>query len=71
MVVEDATKNAGISSIVVGSIAVVVWQLMGEPFGILAIVFGSFWSAVTFMLVTKIERGRGVPPAPSAFREDR
>ena len=67
MVVDDATKNAGIASIVVGSVAVIFWQLMGEPFGILAIVFGSFWSAVAFMLVTKIERGRGVPPAPSAF----
>ena len=70
MVMEDATKNAGILSIVIGSVAVVVWQVLGEPFGILAIVFGSFCSALTFYLVSKIERSRGVPAAPSAFIEE-
>lgn len=40
MVVPKATKNAGIYSIIVGSISVVTWQLLNSPFGILPIVFG-------------------------------
>lgn len=67
MVVPNATKNAGIVSIVVGSVAVVGWQLAGSPFGILPIVFGCSFGVMSFLLVTKIENGKGIPPAPSAF----
>lgn len=67
MVMEDATKNAGLVSIVVGSAGAVIWQLIGQPFGILAIVFGCFCGVVSFVLVTKIERAMGVPAAPSAY----
>ena len=66
MVVPKATKNSGIVSIVVGSIAVVSWQLLGVPFKILPIVFGSFCGVVTFFLVTNIELKMG---KPSAFLE--
>lgn len=69
MVVPKATKNSGIISIVVGSIAVVSWQLLGGPFKILPIVFGSFCGVVTFFLVTNIELKMGKPSAPSAFLE--
>lgn len=63
----NATKNAGIVSVVVGSIAAVVWQVLGEPFGILAIVFGAVLGCISFVLTTVIERGMGKPPAPPAF----
>lgn len=70
MVIPDATRNAGLFSIVIGSVCAIVWQLIGEPFGILAIVFGCFWGVVSFYLITKVERARGVEPAPSAFLEE-
>ena len=69
LTVKNATKNAGIVSIAAGSIAVVVWQLLKEPFGILAIVFGCFIGTVTFFLVSAIERSMGKPPAPTAYIE--
>lgn len=69
MVVPKATKNAGIYSIVIGSIAVVTWQLLNSPFGILPIVFGCALGVITFLLITKIEIRRGIEPAPSAFIE--
>lgn len=69
LVVPKATKNAGIFSIIVGSIAVVYWQIINQPFGILPIVFGCFWGVVTFFLVTTIETKMGKPAAPSAYLE--
>lgn len=70
LVVPKATKNAGIVSIVVGSIAVIVWELMGQPFGLLPIVVGSFLGVISFFLVTEIESRKGVPPAPSAYLDN-
>lgn len=65
--VKNATKNAGIVSIIVGSIAVVFWELIGAPYGILSIVFGCFWGIVSFFVVTWIERAMGKPAAPSPY----
>lgn len=65
----EATKNAGIAGVIVGSVAAVVWQLLGEPFGILAIVFGAALGCLSFVLTTKIERAMGKPAAPPAFPE--
>lgn len=74
MVVPNATKNSGIVSIVVGSVAVVGWQIFsmngGNTFGILPIVFGCFWGVVTFYLVTYIETKMGKPAAPSAYTDN-
>lgn len=69
LAVKSATRNSGLISIVVGSIAVVYWQLIGSPFGILAIVFGCFWGIVSFFLVTWFETKMGRPAAPSAYLE--
>ena len=66
----NATKNSGIVSVIVGSVAAVVWQVLGEPFGILAIVFGAFLGCISFVLTTVIERKMGKPPAPPAFVEE-
>lgn len=67
LTVKDATKNAGIISIIVGSVAVLFWQISGSPYGILPIVFGSFFGMSSFFIVTWIERRMGKPPAPSAY----
>ncbi len=64
---KGATKNSGIISIVVGSLAAVVWQLLGQPFGILAIVFGCAMGTLAFALTTLIETKMGKEPAPSAY----
>lgn len=65
----NATKNSGIVSVIVGSISAVVWQVLGEPFGILAIVFGAALGCISFIATTIIERAMGKPPAPPAFVE--
>jgi SSS family solute:Na+ symporter len=70
LVWKNATKNAGILSIIGGSIGAIVWQIMGEPYGILAIVFGAAISIIVFALVTIIESSMGVPPAPSAYLDE-
>ena len=62
-----ATRHAGQWSIVVGTVAVVWWQVAGSPFGLLPIVFGAALGLVTFLLITAVESARGVAPAPSPY----
>lgn len=72
MVVEKATKNAGVLSIITGTIGFIFWQVLsggGFLFGILPVVFGCAIGAGTFFLVTAIETKKGIAPAPSAFVE--
>ncbi|MEM1483297.1 sodium:solute symporter family protein [Oscillospiraceae bacterium PP1C4] len=65
----NATKNSGLVAVIVGSVAAVVWQLLGQPFGILTIVFGSAFGCISFVLTTWIERKMGKPPAPPAYSD--
>lgn len=69
LTVKKATRNAGIVSILIGSVAVLYWQIIGSPFGILPIVFGCFFGVVSFFLVTWIETAMGKPAAPSAYND--
>ena len=62
-----ATPKTGMASIIVGSVGAVAWQLAGQPFGILAIVFGCFVGTAAFLITWAIEKSQGVAPAPSAF----
>ncbi len=66
----QATRHSGLAAIITGSVAAVFWQIQKSPLGIMPIVFGSFISAITFMLVTIVERKMGVEPAPSAQRTE-
>lgn len=68
---EKVTPNAGIWSIVIGSVVGFYWQYAKEPFGIMAVIAGSASSLLTFLLVVWIDRMRGTPTAPSAFTNDR
>ncbi|MEK3978610.1 hypothetical protein MKY37_05870 [Psychrobacillus sp. FSL K6-2836] len=67
LLVDRVTKNAGLSSIIVGSIVGVTWQILEDPFGIMAVIAGSVASIITFLVVNKIELSRGKPIAPSAY----
>lgn len=70
LLVEKVTKNAGLYSIIVGSIVGIIWEITKEPFGIMAVIAGSAASLLTFLIVNKIELSRGKPVAPSAFVAD-
>ena len=70
LVVEKATKNAGILSIITGTIGFLVWQFLSGGsflFGILPVVFGCAVGAATFFIVNAIELKAGKPIAPSAY----
>lgn len=67
LIMPRATKNAGIWSIITGSIAVITWQLTMASSQVLPIVFGCAVGALTFMIVTLVESRMGKPPAPSAY----
>lgn len=62
-----ATRYTGIVSIIVGSISAVIWQLAGEPFGLLPIVFGCVCGTLAFLLTWWIEKRMGHGPAPTAY----
>ena len=65
----SATKNSGIASVLSGSVSAVIWQLLDQPFGILAIVFGAAVGCIAFILTTIIERSMGKPAAPPAYMD--
>lgn len=67
LVWKDATKNAGLWSIILGSLAAFIWQYLKEPYGIMAIIFGSLVGLSAFIVITLLERAMGVKPAPSAY----
>ena len=72
MMIEKVTKNAGILSIITGTIGFIVWQILsggGFLYGILPVVFGCAIGVITFFLVNAIELKRGIAPAPSAYLE--
>lgn len=73
LVVKRCTKNAGIISIITGTIGVVVWQILGKGnfyLGILPVVFGCAVSVITFFVVNAIELHMGKEVAPDAYLSD-
>ena len=75
LAVKDATKNAGVYSLIAGTVGFCFWQwLTGgdltKGWGILPVVFGCAVSAIVFFAVNAIERKRGVPAAPSAYIDE-
>ena len=70
LVWKKATRHSGLVAIICGSLGAVVWQLMEQPFGILAIVFGCAAGVFSFALTVIIEKILGGPPAPSPYPED-
>lgn len=63
----------GIISIICGTIAFVVWQIVGGGgtwMFLMPVVAGCLVSTISFFVVNWIEWGRGVAPAPSAYLTD-
>jgi SSS family solute:Na+ symporter len=48
----------------------VYWEFVGNPYGIMSIIFGSIVSLIVFVAVVFIERSMGKPPAPPAIPDD-
>jgi SSS family solute:Na+ symporter len=67
---KDATKHSGLVAIIGGSIGAVIWQLLDQPFGILAIVFGCTVGALSFAATVLIEKALGVEIAPGAYPDE-
>ncbi|MFB2862289.1 sodium:solute symporter [Aeromonas sp. MdU4] len=69
----NATVNGGLWSIVIGSVAGMGWQLAGEPYGVMSIIFGAGLSVLSFFTISIIERRLGrpaAPPAIAAYQQD-
>ncbi|MEM1635404.1 MAG: sodium:solute symporter family protein [Thermosphaera sp.] len=64
LIMKYVTKEAGIASIITGSIAGVYWRLAGQPYGIGDSVIGALVGVITFLIVVAIGRAAGRPPAP-------
>ena len=70
---KHATRSAGLVSIICGSVAGIYWQLIKEPFGLLAIVFGTSIGLISFVITVLIERnipGREAPPLKELESEE-
>ena len=75
LVVPKATKNAGVVSLIAGTVGFCVWQWftkgdLARGWGILPVVFGCAVSVLAFFAVNLIEWKKGVPAAPSAYAEE-
>ena len=73
LAVPKATKNSGVVSIICGTVAFVVWQIVGGGgtwMFLMPVVAGCLVSTVSFYVVNWIEWARGVEPAPSAYLSD-
>ncbi|WP_153126795.1 sodium:solute symporter family protein [Peribacillus tepidiphilus] len=68
---EKATPNAGLWSIIIGTIVGFYWQFAKEPFGMMAVVAGGTASLLTFLIVNWIDRSRGIPSSPSAYNSNK
>lgn len=66
----NASRHAGLVSILAGSAVGIYWQYMKEPYGILAIIAGSVVGIAAFVLTTLIERAMGGKPAPELFSHE-
>ncbi|WP_438315388.1 sodium:solute symporter family transporter [Sporosarcina sp. FA9] len=64
---DKVTPNAGLYSIITGTVVGLTWQIAKEPFGIMAVIAGSLASLVVFLIINWFEKKKGVPTAPSAF----
>lgn len=74
LVIPKATKASGVVSVIVGTIGVVVWQILsggGFYLGILPVVFGCLCGAAAFFVTNAVGWHNGALPAPSPYPEDK
>lgn len=67
LLTDYVTPRAGLISIIIGTITGIIWQVLGQPFGIYAIIIGSVCSLASFLIVLAIDKKNGVKAAPSAY----
>lgn len=67
---KKSTVGSGKLSLIFGSIAAFIWQYLGEPYGIMSVVFGSVVSTIVFFVVAKIQISMGYEPAPPAITDE-
>jgi SSS family solute:Na+ symporter len=67
---KSATKHSGLVSIICGSVGAVIWQVLEDPFGILAIVFGCAAGIISFAVTVLIEKALGMEAAPGVYTAD-
>lgn len=67
LLTDYVTPRAGLISIIIGTITGIIWQVLGQPFGIYAIIIGSVCSLASFVIVLTIDKKNGVKAAPSAY----
>ncbi|MDR1520985.1 MAG: sodium:solute symporter family protein [Planctomycetota bacterium] len=65
--VKKVTRSAGLAAIICGSVGALAWQLAGEPYGIMSLVFGSAISTIVFFATAKISLSLGEAEAPPAI----
>lgn len=63
LVVPKASRHSGLVSIIVGSIAVVYWQIANANHPILPIVFGCLMGSIAFFVTTFLEKDNVAPSA--------
>lgn len=70
LTVPKATPHSGIISMICGTAAFCIWQIIGGGdtiFFMMPVVFGSLVSVIAFFAVNRIEQKKGTAPAPSAY----
>lgn len=66
LTVPKASRHSGLVSIIVGSVAVIYWQVFYSTHPVLPIVFGCFMGSVAFFATTFLEKNN---IAPSAYAD--
>ncbi|QHM74670.1 Osmoregulated proline transporter OpuE [Mixta theicola] len=69
LLADYVTPRAGLLSIIVGTLAGIVWQLLGQPYGIYAIIIGALMSLISFLITRQIDKFLGVKGSPSLYSE--
>lgn len=74
LVIPKATKVAGVTSLLAGTVGFCIWQWftggdLAKGWGILPVVFGCAVSVIVFFVVNAISLKMGASPAPSAYTE--
>jgi len=67
---KNASRNAGIWSIIAGSIMGFVWDYLNQPFGVMSVIAGSAVGSLMFIAVSLLDRNRTLSPLPIVASDD-
>ncbi|EEX4923875.1 sodium:solute symporter family protein [Escherichia albertii] len=69
LLADYVTPRAGLVSIITGTVSGIIWQIIGQPFGIYSIITGALMSLISFLIILKIDRFKGVAGSPSLYKD--